>query len=80
MESSGDIPLKISTPSASSSLARLFVGSLVRARTEYGDGVPSSLDTRSAGMTCIPWAPVAPMTRILFLSDIFAEKKIGEEN
>ena len=66
------IPLKHSTPSASSSFARLLVGSLVRARTAYGEGVPSSLGARMAGMTCIPWAPVAPMTRInFFVSDIW---------
>ena len=69
-----DIPLKHSTPSASSSFARLLVGSLVRARTAYGEGVPSSLGARMAGMTCIPWAPVAPMTRINFLSDMLMQR------
>lgn len=57
-------PLNNSTPISPNIFARLLSGSLVRARTEYGDGVPSSEGARRAGMTCIPWAPVAPTTRI----------------
>ena len=63
-------PLNNSTPRAAKAIARRLSGSLVNARTAYGEGDPSALGASSASTTAEPCAPVAPMTRMSFLSDM----------
>lgn len=62
------IPLTHSMPLFESLSARSLNGSRVRARIAYGLGEPSSEGARRALMTWAPWAPVAPKTKIIFLS------------
>ena len=66
------LPLTHCIPRLTSSRARLLSGSLVRARTAYGVGVPSAHGSSSLSMTASPCAPVAPMTRMSFLFWMFA--------
>lgn len=64
------IPLNSLTPQEERIWARSLVGSRVSALIDHGDGVPSACGANKEEITVLPWTPVAPMTRMSFLTDI----------